>query len=83
VVVKELEDKLHEAVADLQVVSQGMKPPEAWRAFGDQTLEGFWQSWPGVRAWGEWLWTLIDNERGDRAAPVAPDAEHEETGGGG
>jgi hypothetical protein len=80
---KEFEDKLHDAVADLEVVAQAGKPPEAWRAFGDQTLESFWQSWPGVRGWGEWLWTLIDNERGDKAAPVSPDAEHEETGGGG
>ncbi len=80
---KEMEDKLGEAVADLEIVSQGLKAPDAWREFGDLTLEAFWQSWPGVRAWGEWLWTLIDDERGDRAAPVAPDAEDEETGGEG
>jgi hypothetical protein len=29
------------------------------------------------------MWTLINNERGEKATPVAPDAEHEETGGGG
>ncbi len=80
---KEHEDRVHDAVASLDMVSQEIKPPDAWREFGDLSLEAFWQSWPSVRAWGEWLWTLIDNERGGKAAPVAPDAEDEELGGGG
>jgi hypothetical protein len=35
-----------------------------------------------VRAWGEWLYTLIDKERGEKAEPVSPHDEHEEIGGG-
>jgi hypothetical protein len=79
----ESEETLHDSIAALQELARSVKPPEAWRSFGDLTLEQFWQSWPEVRGWGEWMWTLIDNERGEKAAPVAPDAEHEETGGGG
>ena len=79
----EHEETLQDSLAGLEEVTAGTKPPDAWRDFGDVTLERFWQSWPNVRAWGEWLYTLIDNERGEKAEPVAHDAEHEETGGGG
>lgn len=80
--VDDLEDTLNDSIAGLEEVAGQTKPPEAWRDLDDVTLERFWQTWPQVRAWGQWLWTLIDNERGDKAAPVAPDAE-EEIGGGG
>ncbi len=79
----EREESLQDALAALEEVAGEVKPPDAWRDFGDLTLERFWQSWPTVRAWGEWLWTLVDNERGDKATPVAPDAGDEEIGGGG
>jgi hypothetical protein len=78
----EVEESLHDSIAAIEEVAAGVKPPEAWTRFGDLTLEKFWQSWPNIRAWGEWLYTLIEKERGDKAEPVAPDAEHEEIGGG-
>ena len=78
----DLEETLNDSMAGLEEVAGQAKPPEAWRDLGDTTLERFWQTWPQVRAWGQWLWTLIDNERGDKATPVGPDAE-EEIGGGG
>jgi hypothetical protein len=80
--VDDFEDTLNDSMAGLEEVAGQTKPPEAWRDLDDVTLERFWQTWPQVRAWGQWLWTLIDNERGDKAAPVVPDAE-EEIGGGG
>jgi hypothetical protein len=76
----DLEDRFHDAVSALALVSQEMKSPDAWRAFGDVTLEEFWQTWPSIRGWGEWLWRLVDGERGEKAVPVAED---EELGGGG
>jgi hypothetical protein len=79
----EVEESLQDSMAAIQEVAHSVKPPDAWRRFGDVTVESFWQSWPEIRAWGEWLWTLIDNERGEKATPVAPDAETDETGGGG
>jgi hypothetical protein len=82
VAVDDLEEALNDSMAGLEEVAGQAKPPEAWRDLGDTTLERFWQTWPQVRAWGQWLWTLIDNERGDKATPVAPDTE-EEIGGGG
>ena len=79
----DVEQSFQDALAALEEVSAETKPPDAWRDFSDMTSERFWQTWPQIRGWGEWLYTLIDNERGDKAEPVSPDAEHEETGGGG
>jgi hypothetical protein len=79
----DLEQSLQDALAALEEISAETKPPEAWRRFGDVTVERFWQTWPNIRAWGEWLYTLIDNERGDKAEPVPHDAEHDETGAAG
>lgn len=79
---EELEETVNESVTGLQEVAASTKPPEAWRSFGDATLEQFWQSWPDVRAWGEWLWQLIDKERGEKAAPVT-DPELDESGSAG
>jgi hypothetical protein len=79
---EDLEDRFHEAIAALEVVSHEMKSPDAWREFGDLTLEEFWRNWPGIRGWGEWLWRLVDNERGEKATP-AGESDHDELGGGG
>ena len=79
----DVEQSLQDALAALEEVSAEAKPPDAWRAFGDVTVERFWQAWPGIRAWGEWLYTLINNERGDKAEQVEHDDEHDETGGAG
>ncbi len=76
-----LEERFQHAIAELAVVSQSMKAPEAWRAFGDLAMEDFWRDWPEVRGWGEWLWQLIDNERRERSSPVI-DEELDETGEG-
>ena len=78
----DVEQTFQDALAGLEEVSSETKPPDAWRAFADVTVERFWQSWPTIRAWGEWLYTLVENERGEKAEPVPPDDEHEETGGG-
>ena len=77
------EDRFHEAIAALEEVSGEVKPPQAWDDFGPVPLEEFWQSWPQVRAWGEWLWRLVDADRGERAAPASDDSPYEETGGSG
>jgi hypothetical protein len=38
--------------------------------------------WPEIGAWGQWLWQLIDHERGDQAAPVDdPDLDESGTAG--
>lgn len=79
---EDLEERFHDAISALEVVSQEMKSPEAWREFGDLTQEEFWRTWPGIRGWGEWLWRLVDAERGIKAVPV-DDADHDELGGGG
>lgn len=79
----ETEETLQDSLAGLEEIAKTVKPPDAWRRFGDVTLERFWQSWPDVRAWGEWLFTLIEKERGEQAEPVPHDEEHDETGGGG
>ena len=78
----ELEETLNESVSGLQEVAATIKPPEAWRRFQDLTVEHFWQAWPEIRGWGEWMWQLIDAERGEKAAPVA-DPELDESGGAG
>jgi hypothetical protein len=78
----ELEETLNESVTGLQEVASSIKPPEAWRSMGELSMEQFWQSWPEVRAWGEWLWQLVDKERGEKAAPVA-DPELDESGSAG
>jgi hypothetical protein len=75
-------ERFHDAVGSLEGLAGEIKPPEAWRAFGDQYLEDFWRAWPEVRAWAQWLWQLVDDERRDRAAPVT-DPEFDDTGGGG
>jgi hypothetical protein len=78
----EFEDTLNDSLAGLREVAASVKPPEAWRKFGDMTVEQFWQNWPEIRAWGEWMWTLINNERADKAAPVSdPDLDESGTAG--
>ncbi|MGH2739490.1 MAG: hypothetical protein ACRDH6_03260 [Actinomycetota bacterium] len=79
---KELEEKLQEAVADLKVVAAGLKPGGAWRDFQELTIEEFWQSWPEIRAWGEFLYQLISKERDEKAEP-ATGSEYDELGGPG
>jgi hypothetical protein len=78
----EVEESLQDSIAALEEIAASVKPPDAWSGLSDVTAERFWQAWPNVRAWGEWLYTLIDKERGEKATPVEPDAEHEEIGGG-
>jgi hypothetical protein len=79
---EELEDTLNDSISGLHEVAASVKPPEAWRRFGDLTVEQFWQNWPEIRAWGEWMWTLINNERADKAAPVSdPDLDESGTSG--
>jgi hypothetical protein len=82
VAVEEFEDTLNDSIAGLHEVAASVKPPEAWRRFGDMTTEQFWQTWPEIRAWGEWLFTLIQNERAEKAAPVT-DPDLDESGGAG
>ena len=78
----EVEESLHDSIAAIEEVAANVKPPEAWTRFGDLTLEKFWQSWPDIRAWGEWLYTLIEKERGEKAEQVSPHDDHREIGGG-
>ncbi len=78
----DIEETLNESVAALHEVAARAKPPEVWRSFGDVTLEQFWQSWPEIRAWGEWMWQLVDAERRDKAAPVT-DPDLDESGSAG
>jgi hypothetical protein len=78
----ELEETLNDSLAGLQEVAHSVKPPDAWRRFSDLSVEQFWQSWPEVRGWGEWMWQLIDNERRDRAEPVT-DPDLDESGSAG
>jgi hypothetical protein len=75
------EQAFQDAILTLESHAQETKAPETWRALSDQATEDFFRAWPQVRAWGEWLWQLIDNERGEKAAPVN-DPELEETGEG-
>ncbi len=78
----EVEESLQDALAGLEEVAHNVKPPEAWRRFGELTLEKFWQTWPDVRAWGEWMWRLIEHERGEHAAPETdPDLDESGTAG--
>jgi hypothetical protein len=78
----EVEESFQDAVAALEEVAHTVKPPDAWRRFGDLTVERFWQSWPDVRAWAEWMWRLADAERGEKAAPVEdPDLDESGTAG--
>lgn len=79
---KEFEDRFHEAVTSLEEIAGEVKPPDAWDGFGPVALEEFWQAWPSIRGWGEWLWRLVDAERGEKAAPE-DDSPYDETGGSG
>jgi hypothetical protein len=78
----ELEETLNESISGLQEVASQVKPPEAWRSFQDLTVEQFWQAWPEIRAWGEWMWQLIDAERREKASPVS-DPDLDESGAAG
>lgn len=78
----EIDESLQDSISALEEIAADVKPPEAWSRLDSVTVERFWQAWPNVRAWGEWLFTLADKERGEKAEPAAPDAEHEEIGGG-
>lgn len=80
---QDFEERFHEAVTALDEVTGEVKPPQAWDTFGQMPLEEFWQSWPQIRAWGEWLWRLVDAERGEKAAPASDDSPYEEIGGSG
>jgi hypothetical protein len=75
------EQAFQDAILTLETHAQETKAPETWRSLSDQTTEDFFRAWPQIRAWGEWLWQLIDNERGEKAAPVS-DPELDETGEG-
>ena len=75
------EQAFNEAILALETRAQETKAPETWRGLSDQATEDFFRAWPQIRAWGEWLWQLIDNERGEKAAPVQ-DPELDETGEG-
>ena len=78
----DVEDSLQDALAALEEISQDVKPPEAWRGFSEVTLEKFWQTGPQVRGWGEWMFQLIDAERGEKATPVGdPDLDESGTAG--
>jgi len=79
----EMEEQFHDAIAKLEIVTQEGKPPDAWREFDHVALEDFWRAWPDIRGWGEWLWQLVDKERGEKAAPLSQeDSDYEEIGGG-
>jgi hypothetical protein len=75
------EQAFQESILSLETQARETKAPETWRNLSDQTTEDFFRAWPQIRAWGEWLWQLIDNERGEKAAPVQ-DPELDETGEG-
>jgi hypothetical protein len=75
------EQAFHDAILSLETHTKQTKPPEAWRNLDHLITEDFFRAWPHIRAWGEWLWQLIDNERGERASPVK-DPELDETGEG-
>jgi hypothetical protein len=75
------EHAFHEAIVSLETLAQETKAPETWRTLSDQAAEDFFRAWPQIRGWGEWLFQLIDNERGEKAAPVR-DPELDETGEG-
>jgi hypothetical protein len=77
-----MEERLHDAISELEMVAHSIKPPEAWREFGELTTEQFYRVWPDVGAWGQWLWQLIDHERGDKAAPI-DDSDLDESGSAG
>ncbi|HWC31843.1 MAG TPA: hypothetical protein VG709_01790 [Actinomycetota bacterium] len=79
----EVDDRLQDALATFEELAHETKPPEAWRNLSEPTVEKLWQAWPDIRAWGEWMFQLIDGERRDKATPVPPEAELDETGGGG
>ena len=79
----EIEEQFHDAIAKLEVVTHELKPPDAWREFDPVAVEDFWRAWPDIRAWGQWLWELVDKERGEKAVPVGQDPDdYEEIGGG-
>lgn len=81
---EELNERLQEAMAAFQLVVGETKPAEMWRGMDEVTVEQFWQSWPEVRAWGEFLYQLIAKERGEKATPAAEaDSEYDELGGPG
>lgn len=75
------EQAFHEAILALETRAQETKAPETWRSLSDQATEDFFRAWPEIRAWGQWLWQLIEAERGEKAEPVQ-DPELDETGDG-
>jgi hypothetical protein len=75
------EHAFHEAILALETQAKETKAPEAWRRLSALATEDFLRAWPQIRAWGEWLWQLIEGERGERSEPVK-DPELDETGEG-
>ncbi|HVM11560.1 MAG TPA: hypothetical protein VM638_03665 [Actinomycetota bacterium] len=63
------EQRFHDAILALEQATREEKAPEAWRAIGETAIEDFWRAWPEIRAWGQWLWQLVDAERAEQAEP--------------
>jgi hypothetical protein len=79
---EQLEYGFTTAVFVLDHVAAKVTADEAERTFTDVAKENFFRMWPAIRAWGEELWSAIDEERGEHARPV-DDEDLDETGGGG
>ena len=70
------------AVFVMDHVAGKVAATDAERDFNEVTKENFWRMWPDIREWGEQLWQVLEDERGDMARP-AVDEELDEVGGGG
>ena len=70
------------AIFVLEHVAEKVAVENAEREFNEVTKENFWRMWPVVRDWGETLWQVIEDERGDASRP-ALDEELDDVGGGG
>ena len=70
------------AVFVMDHVAGKVAATDAEREFNEVTKENFWRMWPDIREWGEQLWQVLEDERGDMARP-AVDEELDEVGGGG
>jgi len=70
------------AVFVMDHVAGKLAAADAEREFNEVTKENFWRMWPDIREWGEQLWRVLEDERGDMARP-ALDEELDEVGGGG
>jgi hypothetical protein len=70
------------AVFVMEHVADKVTAETADREFNEVTKENFWRMWPAVREWGDALWHVLEDERGDMARP-ALDEELDDVGGGG